>query len=132
MLDHPPSRVMTSVDGGGFNSTASKLNRSRKFLRDSRMFFKNARSVSLVIIGSIRASWFMATRWRISGGWLSAAVPRQGLHHLDMLGWLGALRRRELIAQLRFERGLVRLHEGIKSDAGAPVGERDNGGIANG
>src|SRR5258708_11327264 len=66
VLDHPPSRVMTSVEGGGTRSIVSKLNRSRKFLRDSTMLFTNARSVSLVIIGSIRSSWFIATSCRIS------------------------------------------------------------------
>ncbi len=41
---------------GGTRSAASKLKRSRRFLRDSRMLLRNARSVSLVIIGSIRSS----------------------------------------------------------------------------
>src|ERR1700721_1802880 len=54
ILDHPPSRVMTSVDEGGIKSAASKLNRSRKFLRDSKMFFRNAPSAALAIIGSTR------------------------------------------------------------------------------
>src|SRR5712672_4169817 len=49
-----------------FRSTASKLNRSRKFLRCSRMLIRNARSVALVIIGSIRSSWFIATSCRTS------------------------------------------------------------------
>ena len=46
----------SSQPEGEFRSAVSKLNRSRKFLRCSRMFFRNARSVSLVIIGSIRSS----------------------------------------------------------------------------
>ena len=44
----------------------SKLNRSRKFLRDSRIPRRNARSLSPVIIGSIRSSWFVATSCNIS------------------------------------------------------------------
>ncbi len=36
----------------------------------------------------------------------------------------------KLVAQLRLERGLVGLDEGIEPDAGAAVGERDNGGVA--
>src|SRR6266851_9204567 len=47
-----------------------------------------------------------------------------------MLRRFWTLRRRELIAQLCFERGLVGLDEGIKPDAGAAVGKRDNGGIS--
>ena len=63
---------------------------------------------------------------------LPAAVARQGLHHLDMLRRFWALRGREFAAQLRFQRGLVGLDEGIEPDAGAAVGERDDGGIADG
>ena len=117
---------------GEFRSAASKLNRSRKFLRASRMSFRNARSASLFIIGSIRSSWFIATSCRISVRGFPLRVARQGLHHLDMLRRFWALRRREFVAQLRFQRGLVGLDEGIEPDAGAAVGEGDDGGIADG
>ena len=86
--------------------------------------------MSLVIIGSIRSSWFIATSCRISVRGLPARIARQGLHHLDMLRRFRALRRREFAAQLRFQRGPVGLDEGIKPDAGAAVGERDDGGVA--
>src|SRR6187402_598541 len=46
--------------------SASKLKRSRRFLRCSRMSLRKARSWSFFIMGSIRSSWFMATSCRIS------------------------------------------------------------------
>ena len=51
---------------GRLTSAASKLKRSRKFLRCSRMSFRNARSASFAIMGAIRSSWFIATSCKIS------------------------------------------------------------------
>ena len=48
--------TIAPYDDGSVWSAVSKLNRSRKFLRCSRMSFRNARSVSLAIIGSIRST----------------------------------------------------------------------------
>ena len=66
------------------------------------------------------------------GAEVSGAIARQGLHHLDMFRRPDAPCRGEFAVQLRFERGVVGLDKGIKPDAAAPVGERDNGGIADG
>ena len=58
------------------------------------------------------------------------AIARQGLHDLDMLRRLHVLCRCKLIAQLRFQCGPVGFHKSIQSDAAAPIGECDDGGIA--
>ena len=94
------------------------------------MLFRNARSASFAIIGSIRSIWFIATSCRISVRGLPAAIARQRLHHLDMLRRLWTLGRRKFAAQLRFQRGPIGFDEGIEPDADAAVGERDDRGIA--
>src|SRR5258707_10842186 len=57
------------------------------------------------------------------GAEFSGGIARQDLHHLDMLRRFWTVRRREIAAQLRFERGLVGLDEGIESDAAAAARE---------
>ena len=109
---------------------SSKLNRSRKFFRLSRMSFRNARSASLVISGSIRSSWFIATSCRISVRGLPAASRGSACTTWICSGGFDALGRGEFAAQLRFQRDLVGLDKGIEPDAGAAVGESDDGGVA--
>src|SRR4030095_16559211 len=62
---------------------------------------------------------------RFAGG-----IARQGVHHLNMLRRLDALGGGQLAAQLLFQRDLVGLDKSVETDAGAAVGERDNGGVA--
>src|SRR5207237_3440402 len=64
------------------------------------------------------------------GARFAGGIAWQGMHHLDMLRRLDALGGGEFAAQLLFQRDLVGLDTAVQPDAGAAVGERDNGGVA--
>ena len=111
-------------------SPLSKLNRSRRFFRLSRMSLQEravdlARDQRLDQIELVHRDELQDLGARLAGG-----IAGQGMHHLDMLRRLDALRGGELAAQLLFQRDLVGLDKGIEPDAGAAVGEGDDGGVA--
>ena len=91
---------------------------------------RKARSSSLRIIGSIRSSWVHCNELQDFSAGLACRVPRQGVHHLDMLRRLCAPGSRELVAQLLLQRHLIGLNERIEPDAGAAVGKGDDSGVA--
>src|SRR5579871_103371 len=64
------------------------------------------------------------------GARLAACIAWQRVDDLDMLRRFWSLGSSERVAQFALERGLVGLDEGVEADAGAPVCEGDDGGVA--